>query len=58
MGIPIDIDGLMRTINFEVIKILDNVDLYHTLFGIYYVFDNQVITNLNNKQMIFEVGEF
>ncbi len=49
-----DTEGVFTTIDFEVIKIVDDNNPYPTLLGIDWEFDNTTIINLKKRQMIFE----
>jgi len=43
--------------NFEVIVIVDDINLYPTLLGIEWALDNNAIIKLKKRKMIFEEGE-
>jgi hypothetical protein len=56
-GVPVNIDGVRRVEDFEVIEIMDDSQPYLVLIGIEWEFDNQVIINMKRMEMIFEVGD-
>lgn len=49
-----NIDGVKRKVDFEVIEIIDVTNPYPTLLGIEWDFDNVAILNLKKRQMRFE----
>jgi hypothetical protein len=55
-GVPVNIDGVLNTTDFEVIEIMDDSQPYQALMGLEWDFDNQAIINLKRREMIFEVG--
>jgi len=56
-GVPVDLDGVRSTTDFEVIEIIDDNNPYPSLLGIEWAFDYNAIINLKKKKMIFEDGE-
>lgn len=54
--VPIDLDGVHSTAEFEIIKIVDDSNPYPALLGIEWTFDNNAIINLKKRKMIFEDG--
>ena len=53
-NVPMDIDGVWRLVDFEVIEIIDDSKPYPILLGIELDFDKLVVINLKKKQMTFE----
>ena len=49
----VNLDGIKRLVDFEVIKIVDETDPYPTLLGINKAFDNNTILNLKNIKVAF-----
>lgn len=54
LNVPINIDGVQSLAYFEVIEIIDDNNLFPTLLGIDWAFDNLIVINLKKKQMTFE----
>jgi hypothetical protein len=57
-GIPLDLDGVRTMEDFEVIDIVENITPYPTLLGLDWAFENQAITILKTKKIIFESREY
>jgi len=57
IGLHVNIDGVNNVEYFEVIEIMDDNQLYPTLMGLEWAFDNRGIINLKRREMIFEVGD-
>lgn len=55
-NVPVDIDGVRSLVDFKVIEIIDDSNLFPKLLGIDWDFDNLVVINLKKKQMTFEVN--
>jgi hypothetical protein len=53
--VEVNIDGVRTKGNFELIKIMDELDPYPTLLGIDWEFDNNAIPNLKQQHMSFEI---
>ena len=53
-SVPVDLDGVCKLANFEVIEIIDDSTPYPALFGIDCTFENQAIISLKKKTMSFE----
>ena len=47
--VPIDIEGLRTFVDFEVINIVDDMNPYPVLLGIYWAIDNQTIINFKKR---------
>jgi len=56
VGVPINRDGVINVVDFELIEIMDNSQPYPTLLRLDWAFDNQEIINLKKREMIFEGG--
>jgi len=54
--VEFNIDGVKTKTDFEVIEIMDGLDLYLALLGIDWAFDKKVVLNLKQRQMSFEMG--
>lgn len=58
MGIPsrviVDIEGVKVFADFEVIKIVDDTNLYTALLGLDWSFDMDAIINPKRRSMVFE----
>jgi hypothetical protein len=52
--VPVDIDGVITFLDFEVIKIVDDNFPYPALLGIDWAFNNSTMVDLNKRHMIFE----
>ena len=48
-NIPVDIDGVRRLANFEVIEIINDNKPFPALLGIDWAFDNLAVTDLKKK---------
>jgi hypothetical protein len=57
-GVIVDLDGVHTVEDFEVIEIVDGTKPYPELLGLDWVFDNQVVINLNISRMTFESDEY
>ena len=55
--VPIDIEGLQTFAEFEVINIIDNMNPYPALLGIYWAIDNQTIIKFKKRILSFEDNE-
>lgn len=53
-GVTMDIDSASTQTDFEVIKIVDDSNLYPTLLGIEWAMDMNGVINLKKRKMIFE----
>lgn len=53
-GITIDIEGARTLVDFEVIEIFDDSNLYPTLLGIDWATNMNGVANLKKCKMIFE----
>ena len=53
----VDIEGLRTFADFEVINIVDDMNPYLVLLGIYYAIDNQTIINFRKRILSFEDNE-
>ena len=53
-SVAVNIEGVHTTIDFEVIQIIDDSNLYPTLLGLDWAFDNMAIINLKKGHVIFE----
>lgn len=53
-GVTVDIEGASALADFEVIKIVDDNNLYPQLLGIYWAFNMDVVINLKKRRMTFE----
>ena len=53
-NVPMDIDGMRSSVEFEVTEIIDDRKSYPTLLGIEWDFDNLVVINLKKKYMTFK----
>jgi hypothetical protein len=49
-----DIDGVRTFVDFEVIKIVDDICLYPALLGINWSFNNSTVVDLKKRRMTFE----
>jgi hypothetical protein len=56
VGVPINRDGVINVVDFELIEIMDNSQPYPTLLRLDWAFDNKEIINLKKREMIFEGG--
>lgn len=54
--IEVDLAILERIVDFEVIKVMDEMGLYITLFEIDWAFDNYVVIYLKKESMTFEAN--
>jgi hypothetical protein len=54
-NVEIDVAGVKTTTDFEVIEIMGDKDLYPSILGIDWEYDNYAIINLNRDTMTFEV---
>jgi hypothetical protein len=52
--VPVDIDGVRKFVDFEVIEIVDDSCPYPTLLGIYWTFNNSIVVDLKKIRMTFE----
>jgi hypothetical protein len=52
--VPVDIDGVITFVDFEVIEIVDDSCPYPTLLGIDWAFKNSTVVDLKKRRMIFE----
>ena len=52
--VPVDIDGVRISANFEVIEIIGDSRPYPALLGIDWVIGNMAVINLKRRQMTFE----
>ena len=50
----VDLVGVNNLIAFEVIEIMDKIDPYQTLLGIYWSYENYGTIKLKNETMTFE----
>ena len=55
--VPIDIEGLHTFVDFEVINIADDTNIYPALLGIDWAIDNQTIINFEKMMLSFEDNE-
>ena len=53
-GIMVDIEGVSALAYFKVIYIIDDINLYPALLGIYWATDMNGVINLKKRKMIFE----
>ena len=53
-NVEVDLVGVNNLISFEVIEIMDKIDHYQTLLGIYWSYENYGIIKLKNETMTFE----
>ena len=53
-NVEVDLVGVNNLIAFEVIEIMDKIDHYQTLLGIYWSYENYSIISLKNETMTFE----
>ena len=53
-NILINIYGVRSIVDFEVIKIIDDSNMFPAMLGIDWAFDNLAVINLKKKQMTFE----
>jgi hypothetical protein len=56
VGVIVNTDGVYNLYEFEVIKTMDNNQLYQKFTIMEWAFDNQEIINLKKREMIFEGG--
>ena len=54
--VEVSLDGVTSTTDFEVIKIIDEINPYPTLLGIDWAFDNSSVIDLKRRTMMFEFG--
>ena len=52
--VPVDIDGVHRFADFEVIEIISDSRPYPALLGIDWEIDNMAVIDLKKRQMTFE----
>jgi hypothetical protein len=52
--VPINIDGIRKFADFEVIEIVDDSFTYTTLLGIDWDFKNSTVVDINKRRMTFE----
>ena len=55
--VPVDIQGLCTFADFEVINIVDDMNPYPALLGIYWAIANQTIINFKKRILSFEDNE-
>jgi hypothetical protein len=53
--VPVDINGVRKFVDFEVIEIVDDRFHYHALLRIDWAFKNSTIVYLKKRRMAFEV---
>ena len=57
INVSIDVEGLHTCADFEVINIVDDMNPYPALLGIYWDIDNQTIINFKKRILSFEDEE-
>ena len=53
-NVPVDIDGVRTSADFELITIVDDICPYPILLGIDWAFDNLTFIDMKKRRMTFE----
>jgi hypothetical protein len=57
-GVLVNMDGVCSMADFEVIEIMDDIQPYPKFMGLIWVFDNQEIIKLKNREMRFKFESY